>query len=537
MAKRVLFDDAARNALWRGMDQLAAAVRITLGPRGRSVVFDRLHGVPAITRDGVAVAQEVELTDPFENVGVQLLREAAFHTGEQAGDGTSTATVIAHRLVTDGMTAVAGGLNPIGVKRGMDRAVRAVRQALADSSRAVADGRDLQRIASIAASDRVLGEVLAEALERVGRLGVVTVEVGRALDTTLDVVEGTRFDGGYASPYFITDADDMEATLAHPLVALVDGVLQNPADVVAMLELAARLSRPLLVLCEDVAPEALSVLVVNRLRGTAPSVVVKLPQPAQERRELLDDLALLTGATVVARDLGRESARFEAAWFGRARHASTTLEHTTLLQGGGRSEELASRVGIVRRQLAVCDDPEDRAALRERLARLAGGVAVVRVGGATDFEIHARRSQVEDALAATRSAVEEGVVPGGGIGLLRATGAVHAVECANAAEEAGRRLVLAALTEPARQIGINAGEEGGPLVARLLAGEGAFGFNARSGRYGDLEEQGILDPAKVCRCALENAASIAGLVLTTDVLVVEDEPAEAADEGGESDAA
>ena len=537
MPKRVLFDDAARGALWRGMDQLASAVRITLGPRGRSGVFDRLNGVPAITRDGVAVAQEVALADMFENVGVQMLREAAFHTAQQAGDGTTTSTVLAHRLAGGGLAAVANGLHPVAVKRAMDRAVRAAKQAIAEHARPVADGRDLERVAVIAAGDRRLGEMLAHALERVGRLGVVTVEDGRGLDTTLEVLEGTRFDGGYASPYFITDAEDMECSLAHPLVALVDGVLAKPTDVVPMLEAAARQSRPLLVVCEDVGPEALPVFVVNRLRGTAPGAVVKLPQAPAERRELLDDLALLTGASLIAPELGRDPHRFDASWFGRARHATSTMEQTTLLQGGGRSEAVAQRVAQLRRALAVCDLDEDRAVLRARLGRLAGGVAVLHAGGATEFEIHANRSRLEDALAATRSAVEEGVLTGGGIGLYRAGTAVRALECAQPAERAGRDIVLAALAEPARQIAVNAGEDAGLLLAALAEHGGDWGFNARTGRYGDLLEQGILDPAKVARCALENASSIAGLVLTTDVLVVEEGEPEAGEEGGESDAA
>ncbi len=537
MPNRVLFDDEARAALWRGMDQLATAVRITLGPRGRSVVFDRLHGVPAITRDGIAVAQEVVLPDVFENVGVQMLREAAFHTAAQAGDGTSTATVIAHRLAGGGLAAVASGLHPVAVKRGMDRAVRAAKQSIAAHARAVEDGRDLERIAVIAAGDRKLGEMLAHALERVGRLGVVTVEDGRGLDTRLEVLEGTRFDGGYASPYFITDAEDMEASLTHPLVALVDGVLARPAEVVPMLEHAARLSRPLLVLCEDVGPDALSVFVVNRLRGTAPGAVVKLPQPAAERQELLDDLAVLTGASVVSATLGREPARFDAGWFGRARQAIATTEQTTLLQGGGRTEAVAQRVSALRRRVAACADETARDLLRARLARLAGGVAVLHAGGATEFEIHARRSRLEDALAATRAAVEEGVLTGGGVGHWQASLAVREVECHSPAERAGRDLVVAALAEPARQIAVNAGEDGGVVVARLAESGGRLGFNALSGRWSDLAADGVLDPAKVVRCALENAASIAGLVLTTDVLVVEEGAPEADAEGGESDAA
>ena len=524
MAKRVRFDDDARQSLWRGVDQLASAVRITLGPRGRSVVFDRLHGVPAITRDGIAVAQEVELPDAFENLGVRMLREAAFRTGEVAGDGTSTATVLAHRLIGSGLAAVAAGHHAIAVRRGMDRAVVAAVSALTRSARAIDGPRDLERIAIIASGDRSLGELVAHALGRVGHDGVINVEEGPGLGVSLDVVEGARFAGGYVSPYFITDAGAMEAALEHPLIAFVDGPIEEARDVVAVLEHAARLSRPVLLLCERFGEAALSVLVVNRLRGTAPSVAVALEGTASARRELLEDLALLTGGTVVAADAGRTAANFEPGWFGRARHACSTMDSTTLLQGAGRGEALAARANALRRELA---GGGENAALRERLGRLAGGIGVIRAGGVTDFQRQARRSQIEDALGATRAALEEGVVPGGGIALLRAAAAVRALTLP-AGEAAGRDAVLAALDEPARQIGINAGEEGGVLVARVREGAAGFGFNARTCRYADLEADGVLDPAKVMRCALQNAASIAGLVLTTDVLVVDDDtpPAE-----------
>ena len=526
MGKRVRFDDEARQSLWRGVDQLAHAVRITLGPRGRSVVFDRLHGVPAITRDGIAVAQEIELPDPFENVGVRLLREAAFRTAERAGDGTSTATVIAHRMIAAGLAAVAAGHHPLAVRRGIDRATAAATDAIAARARAVDSPRDLERITIIAAGDRPVGELVAHALSRIGRDGVVTVEESAGTGITLDVVEGARFEGGYASPYFITDADAMESVLEHPLVALVDGPLERAGDVVALLEHAARLSRPVLLLCEHVAGDALSVLVVNRLRGTAPSVAVALGGESDDRRELLDDLALLTGGSVVAPELGRVMDRFEPGWFGRARHTRTTLEHTTLLQGGGRGEALAARAAALRQAVAQAGD----VASRRRLARLSGGVAVIRVGGASEFERHARRSQVEDALAATQSALEEGVVTGGGVALVRAAPEVRALDVSGG-EAAGRDAVLVALGEPAWQIAENAGRDGSETVARLRDAAPGVGLNARTGRWGDLDEEGVLDPAKVVRCALQSAASIAGVVLSTDALVVDDE-AEA--EGGEA---
>lgn len=533
MGKSVRFDDAARHALWRGADQLASAVRITLGPRGRSVVLTHLHAGPTITRDGIAVAQEVELPDPFENIGVQMLREAALQAGQAAGDGTSTATVLAHAMIGGGMRAVQSGCNPVALHRGLDLACDEAVRALRSIARPVGGHRDLERVARIAAGDRSLGELLAHALERVGRSGVVTIEEGRGVDTTLDVVEGARVEGGLASPYFITDADGMEASVDHPLVALVDGALDRAADLVPALEHAARLGRPLLVLCGELADDALAVLVVNRLRGRVPTVGIKVPGTATHRREVLDDVAVLTGGTVVGAELGRAPAKFEPAWFGRARHATATLEHVTLLQGGGRSADLAARVAALDRELAACRHEGQRARLRARLVRLGGGVGVIRVGAVTDVERSARRAQLEDALGATRAALEEGVVPGGGVALVHAARAVRRIDL-GPARNAGRDVLLAALEAPARQIGVNAGEEGGAFLARLRAGEGAFGYDALSGRWGDLVEQGILDPAKVARCALQSAASVAGLMLTTEAVVVDDgEPGEHGEGTGE----
>ncbi|MCC6350803.1 MAG: molecular chaperone GroEL [Candidatus Eisenbacteria bacterium] len=531
MPKRVRFDDAARDALWRGVDQLASAVRITLGPRGRSVVLTHRHAGPTITRDGLAVAQEVELPDPFENIGVQMLREAAQQAGQAAGDGTSTATVLAHAMIGAGMRAVHAGCNPVALNRGLDLAAQEALRALRAIARPVGGHHDLERVARIAAGDRVLGELIAHALERVGRAGVVTVEDGRGTDTTLDVVEGARLEGGLASPYFITDTETMEASLEHPLVALFDGALEQAGDVVPALEHAARLSRPLLLLCGELSDEALAVMVVNRLRGRVPTVGVKLPGIAAHRREALEDVALLTGGTVVGPEMGRAAAHFEPGWFGRARHATASLEQLTLLQGGGRSADLAGRVLALDRELAACRHEGERARLRARLVRLGGGVAVIRAGAVTDVERATRRAQLEDALAATRSAVEEGVVPGGGVALLHAARAVRRLDL-GAARNSGRDVLLAGLEAPARQIGENAGENGAEFLERLRAGEGAYGYNARSGRWGDLIEQGIVDPAKVTRCALQSAVSVAGLMLTTEALVVDD-GAPAGDAGGE----
>ena len=426
MGKHVQFDDAARRALWRGVDQLASAVRVTLGPRGRSVVMDRGAGWPMITRDGLAVAQEITLLDPFENMGVQMLRDVALQTGASAGDGTSTATVLAHGLLGGGLAAIAAGHNPVAVRRGIDRATEAALRAIAEASRPIEHRRDLERIAGVAAGDHALGEMVAEALERVGRHGVVTVEESRGLDLTLDVVEGVRFAGGYTSPYFITHPESMECALDHVLLLIVDGALTRVEEIVPALEQAARAQRPLLVLCEEIEGEVLSVLVVNRLRGMAASCVVKVEGAPGPRRELFEDLAVLTGATLFAADLGRGPARFEVSDFGRARHVSVTADATTLRQGGGAVDAMRVQQEELELRLASSSKRAERDALRQRLARLGGGVAVVRVGAATDPEREQLRVRLEDALAATRSAVEEGTVTGGGVALLRAEAAVRA---------------------------------------------------------------------------------------------------------------
>ena len=523
MGKRVRFEDEARQSLWRGADQLASAVRITLGPRGRSVVLDRLHGVPAITRDGVAVAQEVVLADPFENLGAQMLREGAFRTAQMAGDGTSTATVLAHRMLREGLLAEAAGAHPTVVQRGLEQGVAAALEALARAARPVGSARDLERVAVIAAGERALGELVAHALERVGRAGNVVIEEGRGVDTTLDVVEGARFAGGYASPYFVTDADDMEAALEHPLVMLSRAGLETAGEVAPALAHAVRLARPLLVVAPSITGEALATLVVNRLRGTAAAVGVTLAEPEVRHDALFEDLALLTGGSVVSPELGRPAARFEEVWFGRARHVAASMDETTLLQGGGRLADVTTRVRSLEARLGRLEHESERGLMRWRLGLLAGAVAVVRVGAASDFEREARRARLEDALSATRSALEEGVVPGGGLALLRAGEALRSLGSGEPVR-AGIEAVRVALAEPARQIGVNAGEDGDSVVARMREGEGAFGFNAISGGWGDLEAQGILDAAKVARCALMNAASVSGMVLTTDAVVVDDSP-------------
>jgi len=522
MGKRVRFDDDARRALWRGIDQLASAVRITLGPRGRSVVLDRAHGgMPALTRDGIAVAQELELPDPFENMGVQMLREVAVRTGQEAGDGTSTATVLAHRIVGDGFAAVSAGGNPVAIRRGIDTAVATALGALAVHARPVEDERELAHVAALAAGDAALGERIAQALRAVGRDGVVSVEEGPGTEVTLEVVDGLRLPGGYASPYFVTDAEDMEVALDHPLVLVVDGPLVRPADIVPALELATGQHRPLLCVASEMDTDALAVMVVNRLRGTAPGVAVQLAEGGDERRALLEDLALVTGATLLGPASGIAAAAVRPEHLGRALRVTATRDHTTVLRGGGRTEAIRDRRRELERALAGAA-ADEREGLRERLARLGGGIAVLRVGAPTDVEREARRSQVEDALGATRAAVEEGIVAGGGVALLRAAAAVEAMQM-RTLDAPGRDIVAAALLEPARQIAENAGAAGAEVLARLRAGEEWFGFDALTGAYGALDAAGIVDPAKVARCALQNAGGLGGLVLTTDALVVDDD--------------
>jgi chaperonin GroEL len=524
MGKQIQFDDAARNALRRGVEQLANAVRVTLGPRGRNVVIDRGRGTPTITDDGLAIAREIELENPFENMGVQLLREVAIKTGEAAGDGTTTATVLASSVVTHGLRAIASGHNPIAVKRGIDRAVSVVVEDLRRQSRAVSTRADLKRVAGVSAADDEIGELIAEAMGRVGRGGVITVSEGRGMETTLDVVEGARFDRGYLSPYFVTDASRMEVTLDDALVLLADVKIVTARELLPALELAANMGRPLIVVAEDLESEALATLVVNRLRGTLAVVAVRAPYTGERRREALDDLAVLTGARVYSRESGDKLEQFGTSDFGRVRRVVVDSDTTTLTEGGGRASEIRDRAAQLRKALENSDSSYDRERLETRLAQVGGGVAIVRVGAPTEPEMSERKSRIEDALAATRSAVEEGVVPGGGVALLRAQAALLRLSLPGD-ERVGVDIVRFALEEPAQQIAENAGEDGPVIVEKIRARRGAVGFDAITGTFRNLERQGILDPTKVTRCALQHAASIGSLVLTTDAIVV-DSPSE-----------
>jgi chaperonin GroEL len=522
MGKQLQFDDAAREALRKGVEKLAGAVRVTLGPRGRNVVIERGHGAPIITNDGLTIANEIELADRFENMGAQMVKEVASKTGEVAGDGTTTATVLAHAIVSRGLRAIAAGHGPMALKRGIERAVEAVVEHLREHSRPVEGRADIERIASVAANgDAAMGAMVADALERVGRLGVVTVEEGRGVETTLEVVEGLRFEGGYLSPYFITNPDSMETMLDRPLLLLADQKISAVADLLPALELAAGQKRPLLLIAEDVEGEALATMVVNRLRGTVTSVALKAPEVGAARSEVLADLAVLTGATVLSRDAGRALDQVTAADLGRAKRIEVDHGSTVVLEGGGDSGHIRERIAGVERELSEATHESERTRLRRRVSRLAGGVAVIHVGGATEPEMKERKSRIEDALAATRSAVEEGVVPGGGLALFLARAAVESLALGGD-EQVGAAIVRRALEEPLRRIAANAGEDPAIAVERTGARGAAFGFDAATGVYLDLESAGVLDAAKVVRCALQNAASIATLVLTTDAVVVDE---------------
>jgi chaperonin GroEL len=523
VGKRIEFDEAARNALRRGVDQLAGAVRVTLGPRGRNVVLDKQGGSPTITNDGLTIAREIELADPFENMGAQLALEAAVKTGEVAGDGTTTATVLAHAIIHRGLQAIAAGRNPVALKRGIERAVNAAVDDLRARSRTVEGREAICRVATVSANnDAVIGELVAEAIDRVGKQGVITVEEGRGMETTLEVVEGVRIEGGYLSPYFVTHPDSMECKLENPLVLLIEQKCTGPRDLVAAMEVAAKAGRPLLVVAEDIEGEALATLVVNRLRGTVASAAVRAPGMGDRRSTLLDDLAVLTGATVFAPVFGNSLDKVMESDLGRAGRAIVDRESCTMVEGGGRSKLIRERITEVERALKEADSEYDRTWLKERLGRLTGGVAVIQVGAPTEIAMSERRSRIEDALAAARAALEEGVVVGGGVALVRAQAAVRALK-ATGDEAEGRDIVCEALAAPAMQIAENAGAEGPVVVARILEGDGDFGYDAMTGEFADLYEAGVMDPTKVTRSALQHAASIGSMVLTTDAIVVESE--------------
>ncbi|MEX3856693.1 chaperonin GroEL [Paraburkholderia sp. BR10923] len=521
-AKEVAFSDIARTKLVEGVNLLANAVKVTLGPKGRNVVLERSFGSPVVTKDGVSVAKEIELADKLQNIGAQLVKEVASKTSDAAGDGTTTATVLAQAIVREGQKYVAAGLNPLDLKRGIDKAVIAAVEELRKISKPTTTSKEIAQVATISANgEESIGQRIAEAIDRVGKEGVITVEDGKSLADELDVVEGLQFDRGYLSPYFINDQDRQLAALEQPFVLLHDKKISNIRDLLPILEQVAKSGRPLLIIAEDVEGEALATLVVNNIRGILKTVAVKAPGFGDRRKALLEDIAILTGGQVIAEETGLTLEKATLAELGQAKRIEVGKENTTVIDGAGEKVSIEARVKQIRAQIAEATSDYDREKLQERVAKLAGGVAVIKVGGATEIEVKEKKDRVDDALHATRAAVEEGIVPGGGVALIRVKQAIAALQGANADQNAGINIVRRALEEPLRQIVANAGEEASVIVARVAEGSGNYGYNAATGEYGDLVETGVVDPTKVTRTALQNAASVASLLLTTDATVHE----------------
>jgi chaperonin GroEL len=527
MAKQVIHGEESRAAILRGVNQLADAVKITLGPKGRNVVLDKKFGSPTITKDGVTVAKEIELKDSLENMGAQMVREVASKTSDVAGDGTTTATVLAQAIFREGVKTVAAGANPMALKRGIDKAVVRATEEITRLAKPV-KGDAIAQVGTISANgDRTIGELIAEAMQQVGKDGVITVEESRTLETSLEVVEGMQFDRGYLSPYFVTDPERMEAVLDNPLILINEKKISSMKDLLPLLEQIAKMSKPLLIIAEDVEGEALATLVVNKLRGTLAVAAVKAPGFGDRRKAMLEDIAILTGGKVISEDLGIKLENIQVQDLGRAKKVTIDKDNTTIVEGAGKAADIEGRVKTIRTQIEDTTSDYDREKLQERLAKLVGGVAVIRVGAATETELKEKKARVEDAMHATRAAVEEGIVPGGGVALVRAAKALDKFKAndegeGDADEQIGVNIVRRALEEPLRQIVSNAGKEGAVVVERVRAEKNDnFGFNAATEEYEDLVKAGVIDPAKVTRSALQNAASIAGLMLTTEALVSE----------------
>ena len=521
-AKDVQFGNEVRQKMVNGVNVLANAVRVTLGPKGRNVVLDRAFGGPHITKDGVSVAKEIELKDKFENMGAQMVKEVASKTNDVAGDGTTTATVLAQSIVAEGMKYVTAGMNPTDLKRGIDKAVTALVDELKNIAKPCDTSKEIAQVGSISAnSDEQVGAIIAEAMEKVGKEGVITVEDGKSLENELDVVEGMQFDRGYLSPYFINDAEKQIAALDNPFVLLFDKKISNIRDLLPVLEQVAKASRPLLIIAEDVEGEALATLVVNNIRGILKTVAVKAPGFGDRRKAMLQDIAILTGGVVISEEVGLSLEKATLDDLGQAKRIEIGKENTTIIDGFGDAAQIEARVAEIRQQIETATSEYDKEKLQERVAKLAGGVAVIKVGAATEVEMKEKKDRVEDALHATRAAVEEGVVAGGGVALLRARAALENLHTGNADQDAGVQIVLRAVESPLRQIVANAGGEPSVVVNKVLEGKGNYGYNAGSGEYGDMIEMGVLDPAKVTRSALQHAASIAGLMLTTDCMIAE----------------
>ncbi len=521
-AKDVRFGESARAGMVRGVNILANAVKVTLGPKGRNVVLERSFGAPTITKDGVSVAKEIELKDKFENMGAQMVKEVASKTSDVAGDGTTTATVLAHAIVQEGMKFVAAGMNPMDLKRGIDKAVNALVEELKKISKPCTTAKEIAQVGSISAnSDPAIGKIIADAMEKVGKEGVITVEDGKSLENELEVVEGMQFDRGYISPYFINNPDKQLAVLENPYILLHDKKISSIRDLLPTLEQVAKAGRPLLIIAEEVDGEALATLVVNTIRGILKVVAVKAPGFGDRRKAMLEDIAILTGGTVISEEVGLKLENVTLADLGQAKKVEVAKENTTIIDGAGKEDAIKARVAQIRTQIEEATSDYDREKLQERVAKLAGGVALIKVGAATEVEMKEKKARVEDALHATRAAVEEGIVAGGGVALLRARANAGEIKGENPDQEAGIKIVLRAVEEPLRMIVANAGGEPSVVVAKVIEGKGNFGFNAANDTYGDMVEMGVLDPTKVTRCALQNAASVAALMLTTDAMVAE----------------
>jgi chaperonin GroEL len=522
MAKQIVFDSQARGALKRGVDTLANAVKVTLGPKGRNVIIEKKFGAPTVTKDGVTVAKEIELEDKLENVGAQMVKEVASRTSDVAGDGTTTATVLAQAIMTAGLKSVTAGANPMDLKRGIDAAVERVVASLREQSRDIEGKNEIAQVASISAnSDNTIGSLIADAFERVGKDGVITVEEAKGTDTTLDVVEGMQFDRGYLSPYFVTNPDNMETVLEDAFVLIHDKKISTMKDLLPVLEKIAQTGAPLLVIAEDIEGEALATLVVNKLRGTLKVAAVKAPGFGDRRKAMLEDLAILTGGTVISEEKGYRLENATLDSLGRAKRVVLSKDDTTIVDGAGDADQIKARANQIKQQIESTSSDYDREKLQERLAKLSGGVAVLKIGAATEPEMKEKKARVEDALHATRAAVEEGIVPGGGVAFIRALAALEDFETENEDQGIGVQIVRRALEEPLRQIVSNAGLEGSIVVQKVKENTGDFGFNARTEEYGNLLEHGVIDPTKVTRSALENAASVASLLLTTETVVAD----------------
>ncbi|MDH3631749.1 MAG: chaperonin GroEL [Gammaproteobacteria bacterium] len=521
-AKDVKFGDDARTRMVHGVNVLANAVKVTLGPKGRNVVLDKSFGAPTVTKDGVSVAKEIELEDKFENMGAQMVKEVASHTSDIAGDGTTTATVLAQAIVREGMKAVAAGMNPMDLKRGIDKAVEGAVEHLQSISTPCADTKAIAQVGTISAnSDSSVGDIIAEAMEKVGKEGVITVEEGSSLANELDVVEGMQFDRGYLSPYFVNDQSSMSAELEEPAILLFDKKISNIRELLPILETVAKASKPLLIIAEDIEGEALATLVVNTMRGIVKVCAVKAPGFGDRRKAMLQDIAVLTGGQVISEEVGLSLEKATLEDLGSAKKVSITKENTTVVDGAGSVEDIQGRITQIKSQIAESTSDYDTEKMQERLAKLAGGVAVIKVGAATEIEMKEKKARVEDALHSTRAAVEEGVVPGGGVALIRARAAITDLKGDNHDQTIGVDIARRALEEPIRQIVTNAGDEASVVTNDVEGGKGNYGYNAASGEYGDMIEMGILDPTKVARSALQNAASVAGLLITTEAMVAD----------------